>query len=156
MRRDQIGPAAAPAPPPFGDPLPRPGIAEVTIPLDMQAPGVARTVILRCLAGHVSSSVLDDAQLLVSELVTNSLRHSGAPEGDDLIVRVDVWRGRCRLEVEDRGHDGEIALRPPDRAEGRGMGLNMVQMLSERWGVIRAPEGPTRVWAQLPCARALA
>jgi hypothetical protein len=36
------------------------------------------------------------------------------------------------------------------------MGLNLVQMLSQRWGVIRPPEGPTRVWAQLACVRALA
>jgi hypothetical protein len=31
-----------------------------------------------------------------------------------------------------------------------------VQMLSQRWGVIRPPDGPTCVWAQLPCSRALA
>jgi hypothetical protein len=36
------------------------------------------------------------------------------------------------------------------------MGLNLVQMLSQRWGVIRPPEGPTRVWAQLSCVRVLA
>ena len=36
------------------------------------------------------------------------------------------------------------------------MGLNLVQMLSERWGVVRAAEGPTCVWAQLLCAAALA
>jgi hypothetical protein len=33
---------------------------------------------------------------------------------------------------------------------GGGMGLQMVQTLSERWGVVRAAEGPTCVWAQLP------
>jgi hypothetical protein len=36
------------------------------------------------------------------------------------------------------------------------MGLNLVQMLSERWGVVRTAEGPTRVWAQLPRAAAVA
>ena len=107
------------------------------------------------MADHVSSSVLGDAQLLVSELVTNSLLHSGTPEGEDLVVRVHRWRGMCRLEVEDQGSDGMIAQRPPDPAGG-GMGLNLVQMLSLRWGVVRGPAGPTRVWAQLPCARELA
>ena len=34
------------------------------------------------------------------------------------------------------------------------MGLHLVQALSERWGVVRAAEGPTRVWAQLPRAAA--
>ena len=127
----------------------------MTIPLDMQAPGLARTVVVRCLAEHVVSPVLENAQLLVSELVTNSLCHSGASEGDDLVVRVHLWRGACRLEVEDQGRDGAIAPGLPDRAGGSGW-LNLVQMLSERWGVIRAPGGPTRVWAQLPCGRAVA
>src|SRR4051812_26399825 len=131
-------------------------LAELAIPLGLQAPRIARTVVLGCLADRVASSVLDDAQLLVTELVTNSVRHSGAPEGDDVVVRIHVWRDMCRLEVEDHGRDGGIAPRPPDRAAGSGMGLNLVQMLSQRWGVIRPPDGPTRVWAQLACARALA
>ena len=129
-------------------------LTEVAIPLDVRAPGAARTVVESCLAGQVASSVLNDAQLLVSELVTNSVRHSGAPEGDDVVLRVHLWRDMCRLEVEDHGRDGVIAPRPPDA--GSGMGLNLVQMLSQRWGVIRPPDGPTRVWAQLSCARALA
>jgi hypothetical protein len=53
------------------------------------------------------------------------------------------------VEVEDPGHDGVIAARPPDPVQGSGMGLNLVQMLSERWGLERAREGGTRVWAQL-------
>ena len=59
-------------------------------------------------------------------------------------------RDGCRLEVEDPGRDGVIAPQPQDLRNGGGMGLNLVQMLSERWGVVRAAEGPTRVWAQLP------
>src|SRR5215207_7840764 len=91
-----------------------------------------------------------------SELVTNSVRHSGVPEGKDVVVRVDLWRDGCRLEVEDPGRDGVIAPHPQDLLKGGGMGLHLVQMLSERWGVVRAAEGPTRVWAQLPRAAALA
>jgi len=131
-------------------------LTEVEIPLDVRAPGAARAVVVRCLADHVASSVLDNAQLLVSELVTNSVRHSGAPEGGDVVVRVHLWRDMCGIEVEDHGRDGVIAPQPPDRVAGSAMGLNLVQMLSQRWGVIRPPDGPTRVWAQLSCARALA
>ena len=126
-------------------------LADVTIPLDARAPGAARAVVAGCLGDHVTSSVLDTAQLLVSELATNSLLHSGTTERDGLAVRVHVWRGTCRLEVEDRGCEGLIAPRPPDPIAGGGMGLNLVRTLSVRWGVIRAPGGPTRVWAQLPC-----
>jgi anti-sigma regulatory factor (Ser/Thr protein kinase) len=131
-------------------------LTEVAIPLDVRAPGAARTVVVQCLADHVASSVLDNALLLVSELVTNSVRHSGAAEGDDVFLRIHLWRDMCRLEVEDPGRDGVVAHRPPDSAAHSGMGLNLVQRLSQRWGVIRPPDGPTRVWAQLPCRRALA
>ena len=139
MRTDETGPADA------GE------LADVAIPFGSAAPSAARTVIDRCLAGRVASSVLEDARLLMTELVTNSVRHSGGTEDDFVIVRVHHWRDMCRLEVEDPGSDEVIAPRPSDLASGSGMGLNIVQMLSERWGVVRAAEGPTRVWAQLSC-----
>jgi anti-sigma regulatory factor (Ser/Thr protein kinase) len=159
MRLEQIGPAVAGTPPPAAGrrrPIRIETPVDVTIPLDVQAPGLARAVVARCLTGGVASSVLANAQLLVSELVTNSLLHSGAAEGDALAVRIHVWRDVCRIEVEDPGHAGVVALRPPDPVGGSGMGLNMVQTLSRRWGVVRASGGPTRVWAQLPCDRAVA
>ena len=130
-------------------------LASVIIPLDGRAPGLARSVVVRCLAEHLVTPVLESAQLIVSEMVTNSVSHSGAPEGDDLVVRVHMWRGKCRLEVEDKGRDGMIEQQLPNRDSGAGLGLSLVQMLSERWGVLRAPGGPTRVWAQLPCGREL-
>ena len=128
--------------------------AEVAIPLGAQAPSVARGVVAEWLADQVAPCVLETALLLVSELVTNSVRHSGVPEGEDVVVRVDLWRDDCRLEVEDPGRGGVIAPEPQDLLKGGGMGLNLVRMLSERWGVVRATEGPTRVWAQLPRAAA--
>jgi len=123
--------------------------------LACRRPG-SRRVVADCLADQVAPSVLETALLLVSELVTNSVRHSGVPEGEDIVVRVHVLRDGCRLEVEDPGRHGVIAPQPQDLLRGGGMGLNLVQMLSERWGVVRAAEGPTCVWAQLPCAAALA
>jgi anti-sigma regulatory factor (Ser/Thr protein kinase) len=130
-------------------------LAEVEIPVGSGAPGVARSVVDECLADQVRPSVLENARLIVSELVTNSVRHSGAAAGDQVVVRVHLWRDLCRLEVEDPGCNGAIAPHPKDLANGSGMGLNLVQMLSERWGVVRATEGPTRVWAQLSCAPAV-
>jgi hypothetical protein len=82
-------------------------------------------------------------------LVTNSVLHSDVAAGEDLVVRVHLGKAMCRVGVEDPGHDGVIAPRPADPVKGNGMGLNLVQMLSERWGMERACEGGTRVWAQL-------
>ena len=106
-------------------------------------PGVARSVIAQWLADHVAPSVLETALLLVSELVSNSVRHSGAPEGEDIVLRVHLWRDGFRLEVEDPGYDGVIAPRPQDVLRGGGMGLHLVQTLGECWGVVRSAEGPT-------------
>ena len=131
----------------------RPDVGELLnlrIPLGAQAPGVARSVVARGLAEQVAPSVLEITLLLVSELVTNSVRHSGVPEGEDIVVRVHVGRDMCHLEVEDPGRDGIIATQPPDSHRGPGMGLNLVALLSERWGVVRGVQGPTRVWAQVP------
>ena len=78
----------------------------------MQASGVARSVVADCLADQVAPCVLETALLLVSELVTNSVRHSGVPEGEDIVVRVHLWRDGCRVEVEDPGRNGVIAPQP--------------------------------------------
>ena len=95
---------------------------------------------------------LDDALLVVSELVTNGVCHSGASDGA-IVVRVELTDTMVRLEVEDPGRDGAIAPRAPDLGGG-GFGLNLVQALCERWGLERAAAGGTRVWAQLARAGA--
>ena len=126
---------------------------EARFALDVQAPGAARVVVADCLGDRVAASVFHDAQLLVSELVTNSVRHSGVPAGSEVIVSVDLTPGMVRVDVEDPGHAGTVALRAPEVGSGGGYGLNLVQALSERWGMERVAEGGTRVWAQLALAR---
>jgi anti-sigma regulatory factor (Ser/Thr protein kinase) len=86
----------------MGEPL------EVLLAADVRAPGVGRRAVVRHLASFVAPSVLENAQLLISELVTNSVRHSGAPAGEPLIARIRLEQTACRLEVEDRGRDGVI------------------------------------------------
>jgi len=126
---------------------------EARLVLDMRAPGAARVVVADCLGDRVASSVFHDAQLLVSELVTNSVRHSGVPAGSEVIVSVSLTPGMVRVDVEDPGRSGAVAPHAPDSGTGGGYGLNLVQALSERWGIERVAEGGTRVWAQLALAR---
>ena len=130
--------------------------AEVAIPIGAHAPGVARSVVARWLADLVAPSVLETALLLVSELVSNSVRHSGVPEGEDLVVRAQLWAEGFRLEVEDPGRNGVIAPQPPDLLRAGGMGLRVVQTLSDRWGLERVAAGGTRVWAQIASAPLIA
>ncbi len=125
---------------------------ETVIALDARAPAAARKLVVECLERRVAAPALEDAQLLVSELVTNSLRHSGASM-DEVVVSVELMPDRFRVGVQDSGSDAVIAARPADLETGGGFGLNLVQMLSERWGVERLTGGGTQVWAQLPRAR---
>jgi anti-sigma regulatory factor (Ser/Thr protein kinase) len=117
------------------------GWFEVSLPSVPDAPAAARLAVSAWMAGHVSETMLVDAQLLVVELVTNSVRHADAPA--DAVISVDV----VRLEVDDDGRTGSIARRPPDLQKGGGFGLNVVERLSARWGVNR--DAGTRVWAEI-------
>jgi len=133
-----------------GDGAAREGVAlDVCLPLDARAPGAARIVVGR-LRGRVPASVLEDALLVVSELVSNGVRHSGASDGA-IVVRVERTGTMVRLEVEDPGRGGVIAPRDPDLG---GFGLNLVHGLCERWGFERVAAGGTLVWAQLARASA--
>jgi len=125
-------------------------LVELVIELDTRAPGVARDFVVLCLEQRVVASGLDSAQLLMSELVTNSFRHCGSAE---VMVSVELMPHWFRVGVQDSGSDAVIAARPADLVTGGGFGLNLVHTLSERWGVERLAEGGTQVWAQLPRAR---
>jgi anti-sigma regulatory factor (Ser/Thr protein kinase) len=122
------------------------GVARLT--LDEGAPRAARHAVANCVADQVTPAVLADAKLLISELVSNSVRHSAAT-GQAVVVRVGVEPTLLRLEVEDSGCSGEIAPRAPDLSNGGGLGLQLVHELSERWAIERSAGGGTRIWACL-------
>jgi anti-sigma regulatory factor (Ser/Thr protein kinase) len=124
-------------------------LVEVPIVLDVQAPGAARTFVAQCLDERVVPSALDNARLLVSELVSNSLQHGGGQVGDRVVVSVELMPDWFRVGVQDSGSDAVIAARPASVDTGNGFGLNLVHLLSERWGVERLAGGGTQVWAQL-------
>jgi hypothetical protein len=94
---------------------------DVRLPMDLRAEGAARIVVAQCLRERVAAPVLESAQLLVSELVANSVRHSGASAADGVIVRVQLTYDAFWLEVEDCGSRGVIAPRPPDPQDGGGL-----------------------------------
>lgn len=102
-----------------------------------------------------SDHALWAADLLVTELVTNSVRHGGSAEDDEVEVRIEVDQHRLRVEVHDRG-PGAGALEPPGPSlasgtdEG-GFGLLFVNSLADRWGSERGPDGTT-VWFELDTA----
>jgi anti-sigma regulatory factor (Ser/Thr protein kinase) len=91
----------------------------------------------------------DDAELLVSEIFGNSVRHSGSgAPGETVTVAVRVADGMVRVEVTDRAGPGTPELRPADRDAEGGRGLQLVAALAARWGS-RRRGGRMVVWFEL-------
>ena len=126
-----------------------PEMVEAVLPLDVQAPSSSRFVVADFLRDRLPSRMVETAQLIISELVSNSLRQNSVPQDQAVVVRVALDRGTWRLEVEDPGGGGVLAPDPERAAAGR-LGMNLVQSLSECWGVEHAAERGTRAWAYLP------
>jgi anti-sigma regulatory factor (Ser/Thr protein kinase) len=98
--------------------------------------------------GRLPTAVREDVLLLVTELVTNSVRHAGVGPEEAIQVEVVCWPQRVRVEVVDPGTE-LTPVRPrhsPDTAGG--WGLVLVDRIAARWGVGRGPAF-TRVWFEL-------
>jgi anti-sigma regulatory factor (Ser/Thr protein kinase) len=135
---------------PGGDaPIRGPGtLAEIALPPGPRAPGAARVVVDHCLCGLVTQRVLHDAELLVSELVTNSIDHGELGAGDSVLVSISLATDRLRLEIQNPGVAGVVAASREGRESGQGgFGLDLVDLLASRWGVIR--DTNTSVWLEM-------
>ena len=105
----------------------------------------ARDEVRDLLRDRVDDGLLIDLQLIVSELVTNSVRYG---PGEIIEIEIAVAEsGSITGEVEDHG-TGELAMREITD-EGGGFGLRIVDALASRWGVY---EGSTHVWFELGSA----
>ncbi len=111
---------------------------------DRHAPGAARRFVEEALRqwGH-SEALLDDARLLLSELVTNAVVHARSP----FSVSIRSQDSRVRLAVRDE-NPAEPTQRPPSVEAVSGRGLQIVAALAKDWGVVATPSGKT-VWAEL-------
>jgi serine/threonine-protein kinase RsbW len=96
----------------------------------------------------------DDPELLVTELVSNAVRHARIEAEQPLRLRAWLRDTTLRVELWDAGTDGTVAAGPPrlsDDADTGGFGLRLVALLSSDWGVRRDAHGTT-VWLELPIA----
>jgi serine/threonine-protein kinase RsbW len=88
-----------------------------------------------------------DVRLLVSELVTNAVRHANLDAGDVILLVVELADRTLRVEVHDPG-GGFVPRAPaPDPARPSGWGLYLVAELADRWGV--DSDERTLVWFEL-------
>ena len=102
---------------------------------------------LGALDGRADPDVLDDVRLLLSEIVTNSVRHSGSPHGAKIRLAVSVAGRAVRAEVTDGGRGFAPTPRSAPWTEAGGWGLHLVDSIATRWGVERG--APVRVWFEI-------
>ena len=119
-----------------------PAELKVKLPRSEQAPFLARRA-LTDLRDEVDAGVLPDVRLLVSELVSNSVKYGG-----DGPVRLEVTasRERVRAEIVDQGLGFTPKRRDRDLEDVGGWGLHLVEQLTSRWGT---HEGSTHVWFEI-------
>ncbi|MFG2588122.1 ATP-binding protein [Streptomyces sp. NPDC048438] len=107
------------------------------LPQDPRGPGIARATLRTVLTVHGMRDLIDTAELLASELVTNAYRHSSGAYSLRLCgagrnrVRVGVWDSSP--EIPDPFGRGGTPSPPAVLAE-RGRGLHLVREYADSWG----------------------
>jgi anti-sigma regulatory factor (Ser/Thr protein kinase) len=112
------------------------------IPRDAAAPRRARLAVER-LASAIPADLVGDVKLLVSELVTNSVKY-GSDSHVTLRIAVER-RDAVRVDVTDRG-GGFVPVRERSASDPGGWGLHLVQTLADHWGVA---QGTSHVWFEI-------
>jgi anti-sigma regulatory factor (Ser/Thr protein kinase) len=99
------------------------------------------------LGADLSCDALDRLQLLVSELVTNAVRHAGLTAGDEIALNVFVDPETLYVEVHDDGVGYTPDLPNPDPLRASGWGLWLLEALTDRWGIYNG--GGTTAWFEM-------
>jgi anti-sigma regulatory factor (Ser/Thr protein kinase) len=119
-----------------------------------RAAGHARRTLTERLGEHLPVEVLSDLQLLVTEIVANSVRHGGVGEDGEIDLRVSIGDGTVRVEMRDTGIQADPRVRTPDMSGGGGFGMVLVSRMSQRWGVDHEPN--VVMWFELALGEARA
>lgn len=117
----------------------------VTLASCAGAPRAAREAVQR-LRGEIADHLLRDLELLVSEVVTNSVRHARVPQGAVIDLGIRVSPDRVRVVVSDDGT--EFGPRPgPSEDRPGGWGLRIVERVADR--VVTQSGDRTTVWFEI-------
>lgn len=112
---------------------------------EVTAPREARDFVAQaCASGH-GEQYSELGQLVISELVSNAVRHSGTA----IEIEVRLEPDRLWLCVHDEGAGMPMIVPPGSRTIG-GVGLELVSRVSSAWGVTPDPRGGKDVWCVLP------
>lgn len=108
----------------------------IELPPTLAAPSIARTFVAAHTCREHSLASADDAVLLTSEAITNSVLYGAPP----ILLFVDCAETVSEIRVRDGGAN-QPGLRVPDVDDPHGRGLLLIDMLSEAWGVEPLSDG---------------
>jgi anti-sigma regulatory factor (Ser/Thr protein kinase) len=112
---------------------------------NVDAPGNARAWVEENFGNALDILVLEAVQLIVSELVTNAIRHAHG----EIELCVAVVDTMVRIEVTDESPDCEaVIVQMEDALRPNGRGLRMVEAFSRAWGCRTGPDRKV-VWAEV-------
>ena len=117
------------------------GTLELTLPAEPASVAEARAKVCDALDPHLADGTSDTVKLLVSELMTNAIRHGDGTQPVELHAH---WNSEVRIEISDHGNGFAPAPRVGALDEPGGFGLYLVGQLADRWGV-ETDQGTT-VW----------
>jgi anti-sigma regulatory factor (Ser/Thr protein kinase) len=116
---------------------------ELTLARDSASPAAARAAAREFLDERCPTQLLEDVAIVVSELVTNAVMHTG----DVCVLIVHYSSDQIVIEVRDTDVWRRSGVKRSRGAHDLGRGLGAVQTLSDRWGIERTDDGKS-VWAE--------
>ncbi|WP_028813797.1 ATP-binding protein [Streptomyces flavidovirens] len=143
-----------PRPHPTPIPFTEPWQYELSFPCDPRSPRIARTTLRAILSAHDLAELSYRAELLASELATNSVQHTKGPAA----VRLQWLHPVLRVSVWDMSPDLPKPYAPRAGADSEaGRGLAILELVADRWGGCAIGEGPygpggKTIWFELAIA----
>ena len=119
------------------------------VPWEMSsAVQVRRTLVSELRALEVNETVIDEAEIVISELVANAIRHAQPLPDGTIRINWTVSDGVVEVSVTDGGGPTTPAPAPPSPWSANGRGLRIVRSLALEWGVKNDADSCT-VWVSL-------
>lgn len=120
---------------------------ELVLERDVHAPGIARAAVARrCNDLELGGSLSQTLILLISEVVSNAVRHSAGPADAPVELVADFTDEDIRVSVTDAGAGFVPRTRDP-ASTSDGYGLYLLEKAASSWGV--DSRGDTKVWFEL-------
>ena len=121
--------------------------ARVDLPRTAEAPRIARRCVQHEVGAELDHPEREIVEIMITELVSNAVRHAGSDGGENVILHFAVAPERIRVEVCDRGAGFTADKLTEPRSGPGGYGLLMVDRGASRWGA--SGEDGNCVWFEL-------